>query len=129
MVKAFVSDFNAKINVLNESGTTPLFHAVSAGRRSIATFLVEKGADVNLSGENSWKPVHAACYNEFPKLLEFLVDKKANLSSPCNPIRDYSPLHILISAQNPPMNLIELLIKKGAPLEIKVIEKIERKEC
>jgi ankyrin repeat protein len=70
-----VEDFGAKINVQNEQGTTPLFHAVSVGRRKIVDYLVSKGADVNLSKEGGWKPIHAACYNEFPKLTAYLVGK------------------------------------------------------
>lgn len=102
--------------MLNEQGTTPIFHAVSAGRRSITEYLVEKGADVDLSKEGGWKPIHAATYNEFEKLTNFLVDKGADLSSPCKDIQGYTPLHILISTEEPPSKLIDLLVRNGAPL-------------
>ena len=76
------------------------------------------GADINLSGPHSWKPIHAATYNEFKKLTEMLAEKGANLSAQCRDIKNYSPLHILISTDKPPLELVELLIKKRAPLDI-----------
>lgn len=106
----------AKVNVLNERGNTPLFQAVAGGRRTIASYLVEKGANVNLSKEGAWKPIHAATYNEFPKLTKFLCENGADLTVPCKEIKSYSPLHILVSTDEPPLDIIEVLIKFKAPL-------------
>lgn len=125
-----VDDFGAAVNVLNEQGTSPLFHSVSAGRRTVADFLVDRGitlswrflcsritlgADVDLTkDEGGWRPIHAACYNEFEKLTNFLIEHGAGLSYPCKDIKGYTPLHILIATDDPPMKLIELLVRKGA---------------
>ncbi len=79
---------------MNEQGTTPLFHAVWAGKRSIAQYLAEHGADINLSKEGGWKPIHASTYNAFEKMTTYLVEHKAALSAPCTDIKDYSPLHV-----------------------------------
>jgi hypothetical protein len=38
-----VEEFHATIDILNEQGTTPLFHSVSAGRRTVADYLVQHG--------------------------------------------------------------------------------------
>mgnify|MGYP005865830627 CR=1 FL=1 len=58
-----VDDFKAELNVLNEQGTTPLFHAVSAGRRTIAEFLVDRGKKNAISGALSQiSDSLSACY-------------------------------------------------------------------
>jgi len=120
-VRSMVNDFHAQVNVCNQQGTTPLFHAVSSGKRAIAEFLVSKDADVDLSepAKDGWKPIHAAAYNEFNKLTHFLVEKQAQLSPPCKAIRGYTPLHILISTEVAPIDLIKLLIDKGAKINAK----------
>lgn len=81
--------------------------------------LIILGADVDLSKDNGWKPIHAACYNEFEKLTQFLVNHGASLSAQCKEINNYTPLHILLSTDVNPMKLIEILVKSGAKLNIK----------
>ncbi len=77
------------------------------------TIYIPLGADVDQSKEGGWKPIHAACYNEFIKLTNYLVEHGASLSAPCKDIKGYSPLSILISTEEPPFQLIDLLVKKG----------------
>lgn len=104
----------AELNVLNDAGNTPLFQAVAAGRRTISDILVSNGADLNLSAEGGWKPIHASCFFEFQKLTRWLVNKGADVNIGCSAIRDYAPLHILISTDEPPpMELVELLLEVG----------------
>lgn len=80
--------------------------------------LIIVGADVDLSKEGGWKPIHAACYNEFEKLTTFLVEHGASLSGPCKDIKGYTALHILISSETAPLKLIDLLVKKGSRLNV-----------
>lgn len=74
------------------------------------------GADTELSRKRGWKPIHAACYGEFEDLLKLLVEYGASLSSRNADIRNYTPLHILISTEKPPFHLVDYLVKKGAKL-------------
>lgn len=50
-----VQDFKASVNTLNDQGTTPLFHAVSEGKRSIADFLVEHGKIFNIQNVDHFR--------------------------------------------------------------------------
>ncbi len=43
VAEALVVTYKAHVNVLNDQGTTPLFHAVAAGKRSIATMILDNG--------------------------------------------------------------------------------------
>lgn len=113
-----VDDFKAQVNVVNAQGTTPLFHATIGGKRKIVDYLVQRNADINLSSPGGWKPIHASCYMEFPKLTTFLVNNKALLSEGCSEIDNYTPLHMLLSQrENPPMDLVQLLVTNGAKLD------------
>lgn len=69
-----------------------------------------------MSAPNGWKPIHAACYNEFEKIIHILVENKARLNDPCGDIRNYSPLHILVSTKDIPVDLVEYLIDNGCNL-------------
>jgi ankyrin repeat protein len=76
-----------------EQGTTPLIMAAGAGtdvqrERSpeeramaleTAKFLVERGADVNASGQYGWTALHAAAYQGMNDLVEYLVSKGAKI--------------------------------------------------
>jgi len=117
--KALVNDFKAEVNVQTNNGVTSLFQAVAGGKRSIAVFLISKHADVDLGSEGGWKPIHAACCNEFPKLTQLLVEKGADLSPVCVELKKYTPLHILIATEEPPMELIKLLVDNGAKVNAK----------
>lgn len=111
-----IKEYDVQLNILTEQGHSPLLHAVVTGRVAIAEFLISKGADVNLSSEGGWKPIHAACFNESIRLTTLLVQNKADLNCCCQNIRNYAPLHILISTESPPYDLIKLLIENGANL-------------
>ena len=56
-----------------------------------------------------------------------MVERSANLSAQCKDIKNYSPLHILISTEDPPIKLVQALINKHAPLDIQVCIKNSRK--
>jgi len=116
-IQIMVEDFKAKVNVLNQQGTTPIFHATIGGRRKIVDYLFNNGADINLSSQGGWKPIHASCYMEFPKLTTFLVNNRASLSDGCAEVDSYSPLHMLLAQSSvPPMDLLQLLVENGANL-------------
>lgn len=72
-----------------------------------------------MGSDGGWKPIHAAVYNEFPKLTQLLVEKGADLSPQCQELKKYTPLHILIATEEPPMDLIKLLVDSGAKVNAK----------
>ena len=78
-----------------------------------------EGGDVNYSKAGGWKPIHVSAYNVFEKLTRFLVDRGANVDSVCEEIKNYAPLHILISSEEPPLGLIQYLVEAGANVDVK----------
>jgi ankyrin repeat protein len=67
--------------ILAAGGGTDVFRPRPADERATAiktvAFLVEKGADVNASGQFGWTALHAAAYQGLNDVVEFLVEKGA----------------------------------------------------
>ena len=92
VIKALV-DAGADPLIGSERGTTPLMMAAGAGtdvqrERALeerataietATFLVERGADVNAAGQYGWTALHAATYQGMNDVIEYLVSKGAQI--------------------------------------------------
>jgi ankyrin repeat protein len=49
-------------------------------------------------------------------LTRLLVENGADLSVPCQDIKGYPPLQILMSRSKPDIELIKILLEKGAPV-------------
>jgi ankyrin repeat protein len=93
-VKVLV-EAGADPRIATEQGTTPLILASGAGTdvqraRSLeeratavrtARYLVEHGADVNAAGQFGWTALHAAAYQGYNDVIEFLVSKGAKIDA------------------------------------------------
>eukprot|EP01119_Soliformovum_irregulare_P014159 TRINITY_DN3855_c0_g1_i1.p1 TRINITY_DN3855_c0_g1~~TRINITY_DN3855_c0_g1_i1.p1 ORF type:complete len:417 (+),score=58.65 TRINITY_DN3855_c0_g1_i1:62-1312(+) len=111
-------DSNCQIDVLNENGTTPLSVAASHGHLAIVEYLVQCGADLQLARKGGWTPLHTACFHEYPQVVSYLLQNGASPSTPCAALRGYTPLHIVLSSgESTPMDIVEMLISCGAPLD------------
>jgi uncharacterized protein len=130
-------------NIPTAHGTTPLMLASGAATdvqraRSIeerglaihtARYLVEHGANVNAAGQFGWTALHSATYQGITDLMEFLIDKGANIEA-MDSFRQ-TPLSISLSVLTKEAGahrlqiprryrpeVAELLVKAGAvPLE------------
>ena len=71
--------------LLAAGGGTDVFRPRPAEERANAiktvAFLVEKGADMNASGQFGWTPLHGAAYQGLNDVVEFLVKKGAKLDA------------------------------------------------
>jgi hypothetical protein len=65
-----------------------------------------------------WRPIHAAVYSESQKLLELLVENGADINVKNKEVANFTPLHIAISIEEPPLQLVNYLLKRGANLNI-----------
>jgi ankyrin repeat protein len=61
-----------------DAGETPLHVAAEAGRVDAVHLLLEKGADANSKDKRSGTPLHQACANHHPGVIELLL-KRVNL--------------------------------------------------
>ena len=65
------------LNGANSDGVTPLINAVERNMTSVVERLIEKGADSNVSDDNSMTPLHFAAKNGSAVLVQYLLDKGA----------------------------------------------------
>ena len=71
---------NCSINICDSLGNTPLHHCSGAGAYHIASFLVARGADVNIQNKSGESPLDLAQLGKHNDTVELL--KKAVLEGP-----------------------------------------------
>ena len=104
----------ADINITNENGWSPLFHAVHYNQKEVVRFLLENGADTNLEDHLGRKPFQLVEDAEMAKLmLKHGVD--VNVQS-----RDgRTLLHDAAAGYDQDTILAEVLIEQGANVNLK----------
>ncbi len=104
----------AKINVFNNEGDTPLSYAISSASDNNVIELIKLGADISLKrndGENILI-ILAKTKSSNPDLINILVEKGADIHYKNEQIYSFNPI-ISASIYNSP-ELIEALLKKDA---------------
>lgn len=66
------------LNIRNPDGTTPLMYASSKGYLNIVSFLVQKGADINLQDEYDSTALFYAVAKNNIDIIKFLLEKGAD---------------------------------------------------
>jgi ankyrin repeat protein len=89
-----------------------LSDAIEIGDIEQARSLIEKGADINASGDGVQTPLHEAVYHAKKDMVEFLIDKGADVNAKAR-LGD-SPLHV--AAEKGYGEIIELLLAKEADI-------------
>jgi len=70
-------DKGAKINEWNFG--TPLIMAASSGKLEIAKLLIERGADLNMIGQNGWTALGCAAAEGHSDIVDLLISKGADV--------------------------------------------------
>eukprot|EP00833_Pecoramyces_ruminatium_P011921 jgi/Orpsp1_1/1185953/evm.model.c7180000096210.1 len=78
MVEFLIKDCGAEVNVIFESGYTPLILAISKGNIEIVKILINHGADINMM-KNSDSPLNLAIARNMEDIVHYLVEKGANI--------------------------------------------------
>lgn len=108
----------AQLNAKNYYTTNPLHHAVLANNGEIVKYLIEKGAE----GELSELLMLAVRYGkELTKSVKVLVNKGANVNKVSGPY-EYPYVNdtvLIIAAQNNYMEIVKILLENGANFEVK----------
>ena len=68
-------DQGLNVNTLVGEYRTPiLIKAVGTGNIDMVRLLIDRGADVNLTGDDMWHVLSTAAYNDYNEIIEILVD-------------------------------------------------------
>lgn len=114
---------NAKaeaINTKDDAGSTALHEAAYRGHADIAKFLLDRGADINVSNNPGLTPLHYAAMNYFSRyssldIVVMLIDKGADVNAKGS--GGDRPIHT--PALNCNLEMIRLLVEKGADVNAK----------
>ncbi|GAH66201.1 unnamed protein product [marine sediment metagenome] len=109
----------ANVRAQSDDGRTPLHEAAVRGHRRFTGLLIERGAYLAIRSGRGWTPLHEALYQRSPELAAFLIvsgsDVNAKIEGDFYP--EYTALHFAASRGR--NKLVELLIEKGARVNVK----------
>ena len=77
----FLVSNGANINAENLEGRSPIYSAISEGRKHIVDILLSGGANINTKDHYRLTPLHAAVMFGQPEILEILLSKGADTST------------------------------------------------
>ncbi|MEE9443648.1 MAG: ankyrin repeat domain-containing protein [candidate division Zixibacteria bacterium] len=94
----------------NQGGFTPLIMAVFRNKQEVVKFLLEKGADIEISDSYGRTPLSIAVQENKQELVKFLLDKGADIENlDCYA---YTPLYLARATGN--VDMVQLLLDNGA---------------
>ena len=96
VVKCLIEN-GANINIRDNNGQTPLYHAADEDKFEIVKYLIDFGAWIDLKNTvNNYTPLHAAVEEGHQNVVKFLIENGANVNI-CN--KDFqSPLHFAVES-------------------------------
>jgi ankyrin repeat protein len=106
------------VNTFSPDGFTPLGLACYFGHPQIASYLVLKGADVNIPSDNGFSvyPIHSAVAANQTEIARMLLDHGAQVN--VKQKSGVTPLHS--AAQNGNLELLIMLLEHGAMVNIRM---------
>lgn len=98
------------IKAVDERGYTPLHVAARGGRLEIASFLVEKGADLEAKNPTGFTPLFLAVLGKRLDAVKLLLDKGADPNAQTR----FQTTPLFMAAESGHVEVIRLLIERGA---------------
>ncbi len=109
--KALTAD-PSLLNTPSSDGFPPLGLAAFFGRREVAAWLLEQGADPKAIADNAMRvqPLHSAAAGQHLEVAGLLLDHGADVNA--RQQGGFTPLHA--AAQNGQIDMLDLLLERGA---------------
>jgi ankyrin repeat protein len=115
-VKKLLKSNNEWLNNPDQNQKTPLHLALESGHIDIASYLIERGADINLKDNDKASPLHNAAYLGNLEIVDLLLKKGATSLNEGN-FRGQTPLHFACERGHP--EVVTRLLDAGADIEAK----------
>ena len=113
-VKTLLKSNNEWLNNPDQNQKTPLHLALESGHIDIASYLIERGADINLKDKDKASPLHNAAYLGNLEIVDLLLKKGATSLNEGN-FRGQTPLHFACERGHP--EVANCLLDAGADIE------------
>ena len=115
LVKQIIEDKGiTDLNVISDTGETPINYSVKYGTPEIVEYLIDKGlCDINQVIEDSPTPLMVACADENQEMVKLLIEKGADLELK----DDDGDTALLIAALFNDLSIVENLIDAGANID------------
>jgi ankyrin repeat protein len=98
------------IGAVDERGYTPLHVAAREGRLQIASFLIEKGADIEAKNPTGFTPLFLAVLGKRPDAVRLCLEKGADPNGETR----FQTTPLFTAAESGDPEIVRLLIEKGA---------------
>ncbi|CAH1250986.1 ANKRD2 [Branchiostoma lanceolatum] len=121
IVKHLVSN-GIKLDSMDKLGSSALHWATRFGRKPIVDYLIDNGAKINAKDRSGATPLHVAVrVGWWPDMVEKLLDRGAEIN--CKDWEGDTPTHD--AARMGRNNILRILIKRGADINIKNFDKYQ----
>lgn len=109
------NSINAKSSLKDQyEGFTPLHMALNNGHKDVALYLINGGADLNVTDKLGRTPLHLAAYNGMPQVAKTLISRRVSVNAAT--IDGSTPLHSAAIGIKNNKILIKQLLSKGADI-------------
>jgi len=106
------------IDIPNQNGSTPLNESCKYGNKAMVLLFMNRGADINTQDKDGNTILHSACSNDYGEsIIEHLLQTDVLKLINNQNKEGLTPLHFACKTIN--VKSIELLLKKGANVEVK----------
>jgi len=106
--------YDANEDMLYPLPSTPLGYAVSNGDLCSVQLLIERGANVNVRGNNGGIPLNNAIFRGDTSILISLLENGADVSSEIGTLPPISPILYGTVRQSVDKSVVEILLRYGA---------------
>ena len=108
-------EYGADVNIQDNNGQTPLYHACDKNNADLATLLLNHGANVDIKDHFGRTPLHRTCYDNNLRITAFLIEHGADVN--IQNVRGGTPLYAACRHNN--AELVTLLLREDTQVNIR----------
>ncbi|CAN0220336.1 unnamed protein product [Ectocarpus sp. 6 AP-2014] len=114
LLKKLVEEGGIDVNAKDDRGMPPIIWAIRSGHEEVATYLLDKGADMESFGYAGMRALHHACSCSHEGCIALLLDRGAD----ANGADEYGNTGLHYAAARGVLNIIIRLISSGAEPDV-----------
>uniref|UniRef100_A0A915Q5C5 Uncharacterized protein n=1 Tax=Setaria digitata TaxID=48799 RepID=A0A915Q5C5_9BILA len=125
MVELLLQNRTTDVNKVDHKGRSPISSALfEIGNISLAELIVKSGADLDIPYKGVFL-IHYAVYSGNLDALQFLCRHKVDVNKRTTEVYGVLPLQFAVDFKNVNMDLIQILIRSGADISLKIPDSCE----